>query len=59
MSIRLPNKILTAPVSFEEAKKVIANLDKKRVPFAKPSGLTTSQRLTQYNSVLSKLDPQK
>jgi hypothetical protein len=59
MSIRIPNKTLTAPVSFEEAKKVIAKLDKKRFPFAKPRKLTTSQRLTQYSGVLSKLDPSK
>jgi hypothetical protein len=63
LSIRLPNKTpsktLRQPLTLEQAKLEIAALEKKRAPFAKPKALTASERLKQYNSVLSKIDPLK
>jgi hypothetical protein len=59
MSIRTPIRTIRPVFSFDEAKKVVASLESKRFPTVKPRELTVSERLTQYNSVLSKIDPSK
>ena len=59
MSIRLPSKPLKKPITLDQAKLENAAFEKKRVQFAQPKPLTSSQRLQQYNDALKKIDPSR
>ena len=49
----------TMELTQQQIRELLAQIQKRRFPAPSPKPLTGQQRLQQYNSVLSKLDPSK